>query len=206
MFAGALAALAAFLVVARAVFAGLTAALDEALLLALRAPGDVADPLGPRWVEELGRDFTALGGNGILTLVTLLAVFGLAATGRRRLALSLALSVGGALVASLLLKEGFDRPRPDLVPHGSNVYTSSFPSGHSMMSAVVWLSLASLASRLGGATLGRIALAAAVLVVGLVGLSRVYLGVHWPTDVAAGWLAGAAWVLLWHALTARRLD
>lgn len=99
--------------------------------------------------------------------------------------------------AALPLKMGFDRVRPDLVPHGSFVYTASFPSGHALMSAVTYLTLgALLASVHSPARVKAYFLAVAMVLTLLVGVSRVYLGVHWPTDVAAGWSVGAAWALM----------
>jgi undecaprenyl-diphosphatase len=118
------------------VLEGATRNLDRDLLLALRVPGDLSDPLGPPWLEEMGRDFTALGGTGVIAGVTLLAAgFFLV---RRSLGsmLYLLAATGGGIALSSIGKEVFDRPRPDLVPHGSLVYTASFPSGHSMMAAV----------------------------------------------------------------------
>jgi undecaprenyl-diphosphatase len=107
------------------------------------------------------------------------------------------IAVGGGMLLSSLLKYGFERPRPDLVPHGSYVYTSSFPSGHSMMSAVVYLTLGAFVARVRRERRIKIyVLALAVLLTLLVGCSRVYLGVHWPTDVLAGWTLGAAWALM----------
>ncbi|MCO6389254.1 phosphatase PAP2 family protein, partial [Aliihoeflea sp. 40Bstr573] len=103
-------------------------------------------------------------------------------------------SVGGGLLISSVAKEFFDRPRPDLVPHGSFVHTASFPSGHSMMAAVVYLTLGVLVARtLPQRRLKIFVLSLAAMTTILVGISRVYLGVHWPTDVLAGWLAGAGW-------------
>lgn len=176
---------------------GSTRDLDREILLLLRTPGDPSNPLGPMWVEEMGRDLTALGGVAVLTLATLgVSLFFLIA-GRWATTVYVLLTVGGGIAISGVAKEFFDRPRPDLVPHGSFVHTSSFPSGHSMMAAVAYLSLGVLVARV----LPRYALrvyvmTVAVLLTVFVGISRVYLGVHWPTDVAAGWLAGGAWAML----------
>lgn len=174
-----------------------SASLDESLLLALRTPGDTNDPIGPAWVEEMARDFTALGGTGVLTLVTIAALGYLVLAGHHRAAALAAVAVVGGILLSTFLKVGFDRPRPDLVPHGSTIYTASFPSGHSMMAAVTWFTLAAILARvLAKPFLKAYVLLVAAFVCLLVGLSRVYLGVHWPTDVLAGWSAGAAWAAL----------
>lgn len=182
--------------------------LDEAILLAMRAPADRADPIGPPWVEELGRDVTALGGTGVLAFLTLATAGYLTLRGNGRLALLLLAAVAGGQALSSALKLGFNRPRPDLVPHDAYVYTASFPSGHAMMAAVVYLSLAVMLARIQPSVHLRVYLVAlAALLVGLIGISRVYLGVHWPTDVAAGWLAGTLWAaLVWwlaHRVRAR---
>lgn len=187
----------AFAGIADEVMEGNTHAVDRAVLLALRTPGDPADPLGPGWLEEVFRDVTALGGNVVLTLVTLGVAGFLALARRRREAGLIVAAVATGLALSFLLKSGFDRPRPDLVSHGTVVYTHSFPSGHSMLSAVTYLTLGALLAR--QQTRRRLkayVLGMAVLLTGLVGLSRIYLGVHWPTDVLAGWAAGASWALL----------
>lgn len=174
-----------------------THAFDEAVLLAMRSPGEPADPWGPGWIEEMGRDFTALGGVGVLTLISLAAVGYLLLQGKKRTALMVVLSISGGILLSTTLKHGFDRPRPDLVPHESIVYTASFPSGHSMMAAVVYLTLGVLLARAQPQRRMKVYLIAlAVLVMLLVGISRVYLGVHWPTDVLAGWTVGTAWALM----------
>ncbi|HVS64244.1 MAG TPA: phosphatase PAP2 family protein [Thermoanaerobaculia bacterium] len=171
-------------------------ALDTELLLALRAPGDPSDPLGPVWVEELARDVTALGGIGLLTFWTL-AVAGFLFLDRKPHAAWLALvSAFGGMALVFGLKGAFDRPRPDLVSHGTEVLSASFPSAHSMMSAVVYLTLGALLARLRRSWVLRFYLIGVALVLTLaVGFSRVYLGVHWPTDVLAGWSVGAAWAL-----------
>lgn len=183
-----------FLELADEVSEGSTERFDRSLLLAMRTPGDTADPLGPGWLEELGRDLTALGGVGVLTLITLVAIGYLMLEGKRRAALFVFVAVGAGLVFSTLLKLGFDRPRPDLVPHGSIVYTASFPSGHAMLAAVVYLTLGGLLARVQPRQrLKSYLLVVAILLTVLVGISRIYLGVHWPTDVLAGWTAGAVW-------------
>jgi undecaprenyl-diphosphatase len=100
-------------------------------------------------------------------------------------------------VLSSILKLGTDRPRPDLVAHLVEVHTASFPSGHAMLSAVVYLTLGGLLSRVERPWRIKIhLLSVAVILTLLIGVSRVYLGVHWPTDVLAGWCAGATWAML----------
>jgi undecaprenyl-diphosphatase len=186
----------AFIELADEVVEGDTHAVDTAILLLLRNPADPNDPLGPGWLEELGRDVTALGGLGVLTYLTLAAAGFLLMQRKRRAAALVLVAVGGGILLSSLLKLGFDRPRPDLVPHGAQVYTASFPSGHSMMAAVVYLTLGALLARVQPERrLKAYLLALAVLTTVAVGVSRVYLGVHWPTDVLAGWTAGGAWAI-----------
>lgn len=187
----------AFVGLADEVMEGETHDVDETILLAMRNPADRSDPIGPGWVEEMGRDFTALGGVAVLTFIALVSVGHMLLRGRTRSALYLAGTVAGGMLLSTLLKLGFDRPRPDLVPHESIVYTASFPSGHSMMSAVVYLTIGALVARLDCRPALRIyVIAVAVFTTLAVGVSRVYLGVHWPSDVLAGWTAGATWALL----------
>jgi undecaprenyl-diphosphatase len=187
----------AFAELADEVFEGTTHNLDRDLLLLLRTPADPEDPIGPDWVEEIMRDFTAMGGMAILTLTTV-AVAGFFLLQRKFAStLYLLVSVGGGLLISSVAKNLFDRPRPDLVPYGSVVHTASFPSGHSMLAAVTYLTLGVLVARtLPQRRLKVYVLSLATLVTILVGVSRVYLGVHWPTDVLAGWLAGVAWACL----------
>ena len=186
-----------FIALADEVIEGGTQSIDESLLLALRNPADLSDPIGPGWVEEMGRDFTALGGVGVLVLIMLGALGYLILARRYRAALFASIAVPGGILLSTVMKMGFDRPRPDLVPHEAMVYTASFPSGHSMMSAVTYLTLAALLIRVQPALrLKAYLLILAILLTLLVGMSRVYLGVHWPTDVLAGWTAGASWAAL----------
>jgi len=179
------------------VMEGETSSFDERVLLAMRNPADRADPRGPEWLEEIGRDLTALGGMVVLTFITLAVAGYLWLGGKRHAALFVLAAVAGGLLLSLTLKGGFERDRPTLVPHGSYVHTTSFPSGHSMMSAVTYLTLGALVARVDPRPgLKAYVLLLAVLLTGGVGVSRVYMGVHWPTDVLAGWTAGATWALL----------
>lgn len=170
---------------------------DRYLLLLLRNPADVSDPLGPAWLEETMRDFTALGGFPILIVFALAVIGFLIITKKRHAAWMVWWSVSGGMLASSLLKWLFSRPRPDLVPHATVVYTHSFPSGHAMLSAAVFLTLAALLART-QATAGvkRYLMVAAALLTILIGFSRIYLGVHWPTDVLGGWAIGSMWALL----------
>ena len=190
------AAVWAFVEIADEVLEGESGAFDEWLLRGLRNPSDLSDPVGPRWVEEMARDFTALGGVAILTLIAAACVVYLALMRRRNAALFLLVAVGGGMLLSSAFKAAFDRARPDIVAHLSHVYTASFPSGHSMMAAVVYLTLGALLARMHqGRAMKMFFLATAACITALVGASRVYLGVHWPTDVLAGWSAGAAWAI-----------
>jgi undecaprenyl-diphosphatase len=197
-------ALFGFAKLANEVFEGSTRAFDERLLLAMRSPGDLADPIGPKWFEEMARDVTALGSTGVLTLIVLTIVGFLVITRKGHAALFILASVISGTLLSQSMKWAFARPRPELVPHGAEVYTASFPSGHSMMSGVVYLTLGVLLARTQAVSVVKAyILSIAVLLTIIVGLSRVYLGVHWPTDVLAGWALGGVWavtcwlVMLW---------
>ena len=193
-----------FGIVASEMTEGETHAFDNAVILAMRAPGNHADPVGPRWFEQAVRDITSLGSNTVLTMVTLFAVGFLAFSGARGSALLLFASVGGGAILIQVLKQAFGRTRPDLVPHSVYELTRSFPSGHATMSAVTYLTLgALLASVQTRRVFKTYLLSVAVLLTLLVGLSRVYLGLHWPTDVLAGWCLGSAWAIACWLVTAR---
>jgi undecaprenyl-diphosphatase len=184
----------AFAELADEVAEGATRSLDRDLLLLLRVPGDPTNPIGPDWLEEIMRDFTAMGGIAVLSLATLAVAGFFLLQGKYASTAYLLVAVGGGLLLSSVAKEVFDRPRPDLVPHGSIVHSASFPSGHSMMAAVTYLTLGVLVARtLPQRRLKIYVLSLATFATILVGVSRVYLGVHWPSDVLAGWLAGVAW-------------
>lgn len=180
---------------------GDTHAIDTRILEMLRDPADRTDPIGPRWLEEMMRDFSALGGVALLTFITLSAAIYLFVNKKAFKAWFLLAAIGSGTVLTNLLKAGFDRPRPDLVAHETYTYAASFPSGHSMMAALVYLTLGSLLAqnekRIG---MKLFLMGMAVTLALLVGISRIYLGAHWASDVIAGWLGGCAWAILFWLL------
>lgn len=181
-----------------------TGGFDRTVLLAFRAPGHPNLLAGPRWLQECARDLTALGGFTVLALISALTVAILAMKQRRLQAMIFAATVVGAQILAEAIKLIAGRPRPDFVAHFDLVYSSSFPSGHSTMAPVVYLTLAViLAAGEPRRDVRALIFACAVAVTLAVGLSRVYLGVHWPTDVLAGWVLGAGIALV--AMTALKL-
>jgi undecaprenyl-diphosphatase len=185
-----------FLKLASEMSEGETHSADQAILLALRDSSDPSNPIGPTWVETMCRDLTSLGSPTVVTLVTIAAVSYLWIDSKRAAALFVALSIiGGALLVSLL-KFSFARPRPELVSHLVDVNSFSFPSGHATMATVTYLTLGVLLARVQQRRRMKLyLLAVASILVFIVGFTRVYLGVHWPTDVLAGWCLGTAWAL-----------
>jgi undecaprenyl-diphosphatase len=176
---------------------GETVAFDRAVILAMRSPGNPEDPLGPPWLELAARDVTGIGGAVVLTLLTLASIGVMLLSRRWRGAVFVAVSVAGGTLISTVLKLSFDRARPDLVPHAVEATSASFPSGHSMLAMVTYLTLGAVLAEAQPSPRIRIYLLGwAVFLAFIVGLSRVYLGVHWPTDVLAGWCVGSAWALL----------
>lgn len=191
-----LAALFAFAAIALAIDAGALAPLDERVLLSLRE-GDRADPLGPAWVEELARDVTALGGTPFAIGASVIALVYFMLRNKPASALFTLVVAGGAQSLSEGLKAIFRRPRPDLVPHEVEVYSASFPSGHALLAASLFLTAAFVRAQAEqNARIRAFTIAAAIVLTMMVAASRVYLGVHWPSDVVAGWCAGLAWALV----------
>ncbi|RUM27083.1 phosphatase PAP2 family protein [Rhizobium vallis] len=178
------------------VLEGETFRFDETILLALRQQGDLAVPVGPAWLTHAISDITSLGGVTVLTLMTVLITVYLLLDRRWPIAIFVFSSVLTGWLASTLLKILVARPRPDIVPHLVEVSDLSFPSGHAMVSAVTYLTLGALVARTQRYRSTRIfVMGAGVFLAVIVGLSRIYLGVHYPTDVLAGWCAGALWAL-----------
>ncbi|MDP9629368.1 UNVERIFIED_ORG: undecaprenyl-diphosphatase [Ensifer adhaerens] len=195
-----------FLRLTSEVVEGETRAFDEAILRALRQPGNLSAPIGPGWLTHVVTDITSLGGTTVLTLVTIVTVGYLVLASRRATGMFVLLSVLGGWLLSTLLKIGVARPRPDIVPHLVDVHDLSFPSGHAMLSAVTYLTLGLLLSRVQSRRATRLyVITVALTLTLLVGLSRIYLGVHYPTDVFGGWCAGATWATICWMIARRYL-
>lgn len=181
-----------------------TSNFDRWLILALREPGDLGRPIGPAWLRPMFVDITALGGVTALTLLTTTVIgYLLVAKKYGTAALLAAATISGTLVGQAL-KFTFERARPTIVPRFVDIHSLSYPSGHAVNSAVVFLSLGALLARAEPVRRMRgYILSMAILFTILIGFSRVYVGVHWPTDVIAGWVIGGSWALLWWAITLR---
>lgn len=192
------AAFFAFWSIAEEILEGEGHEFDQAILMALRTPGDASDPIGPDWLQYAVGDLTALGGYTVLTLLIIASATYLLTFGRWRHALIvIGASVSGAVLMHFL-KLGFARPRPELVDHLTHAMSFSFPSGHATVSAVVYLTGGLLMAEAHKQKRMRLLIISfAVIVTMLIGISRVYLGVHWPSDVIAGWALGTGWALLW---------
>jgi undecaprenyl-diphosphatase len=179
-----------FLEVADEVLERESDSIDRAVLMWLRP----SDP--PRWLVDVMRDITALGSTVVLTIWVAITALFLIFSGRGRACLFVVAAAASGALMSSGLKLFFDRERPDLIAHGLYVSTASFPSGHAMISTVVYLTLGALIAELVRPPWLKVyVVAVAAVLAGLIGFSRLYLGVHWPTDVVAGWAAGAGWAI-----------
>lgn len=186
-------------------FAGLSDALDEeegrsfdlAILQGLHSGLDPADPIGPAWLDHAMIDITSLGSIAVLTLITLATGGFLLMRNQRVQAMALVAGLAGGIVLSESLKSVFERTRPPEIYRAAEALNYSFPSGHALLSTVVYLTLgALLAQAVKRQSLRVYLLAVSISLAVLVGGSRVYLGVHWASDVLAGWCVGAAWAAL----------
>lgn len=176
------------------VMEGETRAFDESVLLMLRDTSDIGMPVGPAWLTKVMVDITALGGVTVLTLLVTLVVTYLALRRKFRTAAFVTVSILGGWGLSSAMKLGIARPRPEVVQHLVEVTDMSFPSGHAMLSAITYLTLGAMLSRIEEQpSLRYFFPLVAVFLTLLIGLSRIYLGVHYPTDVLGGWAAGTVW-------------
>ena len=188
--------LLAFVKIAEELGEGELASFDEWLLQLLRVPGQPHVPIGPVWLLEAAQDITVLGGRTMLVCVAVFAI-GYLALERKYGAMWLvaAAAAGGGLL-EMVLKQLFSRGRPSVVPPLVAVTSPSFPSGHSMLGAIMYLMLGALLARFATRRRTRIyLLGVAVVITVIIGATRVYLGVHYPSDVLAGWCAGLIWAL-----------
>jgi undecaprenyl-diphosphatase len=181
---------------------GMTDEFDRHIVLAMRQPDNPDDPLGPRWLEEAARDLTSLGGYVVLILVTAIVASYLGLVRKHHAAQLLLVAAVGGVIVMHLLKSAVNRPRPDFVSHLAYDNSASFPSGHAMLSAVIYLTLGAMLTRLVECRRVKLfVMSVAALLSFSIGVSRVYLGVHYPTDVLAGWSAGLVWAGLCWMLT-----
>lgn len=189
------AAVLAFIEIADEMSEGEAHAFDMAVLQMLHPDAaNPSDPIGPKWLDHAAADLTAIGSVSVLAALGLLVGVFLVLQRKRLEAGIIAVAFAGGLTISQLLKEFFNRERPPEIYRASEILNASFPSGHALLSTVVFLTLgAMLAQAAKGRTLRIFVMSAAIALALLVGVTRIYLGVHWTTDVLAGWSAGAAW-------------
>lgn len=176
---------------------------ENRILYQFRDPA-TGRPFGPEWLPGAISDLSALGGAVVLVLMGTFTFGYLMLTRRRAAALLLLVAVVGGQMLNLALKHLFVRDRPDSALHLVEVRSPSFPSGHSMAASIFYLTTGALLTQTARRRREKLYLvASAILLAGLVGFSRVYLGVHYPTDVIAGWSAGAVWAVLCWAVAAQ---
>ena len=182
--------------IAHRVASGEPTALDRCVTLALRNSADPRLGIGPAWLQEAARDITSLGSIIVVVITTAAAAAYLLLDHKAGVASLLVFSVGGGIALNSVLKFLFARQRPNVIISAPRVFTTSFPSGPATLSAIAYLTIGTLLSRASPSVAMSVYLVGlAVLLTVLIGVSRVYLGVHYPTDVLAGWCIGAAWAI-----------
>jgi len=190
--------------VAQEVTEGKTSAFDRFIILSLRDPAHPSVPFGPAWLQEVARDVTSLGSIVVLAIITFAAVGYLLLARKQAAAWLMLIAVFGGVALNDLLKAAFARPRPDIVTHAVRVFTTSFPSGHASLSAITYLTVgALLAQSQSSRKVSIYFMALAAFLTVIVGTTRIYLGVHYPTDVLGGWCIGAAWAMACWIVAAR---
>ena len=194
----------AFGFIAQEVAKGKTSTFDRRVILALRNPTDPSVLIGPAWLPEAVRDLTSLGSILVVGITTLAVVGYLFLAGKRAVALLMLIAVIGGIALNDLLKVAFAHARPDFVPHTARVFTTSFPSGHATLSAITYLTIGALLARSQPPfTISLYFMSLAAFLTAIIGVSRIYLGVHYPTDVLGGWCIGTAWAIGCWAIMAR---
>ncbi len=192
-----------FLKIAHEVSSNGTEWFDHGILLGLRNAPD--DPIGSEGVQAAVMHLSGLGSGAVTGLVVLIAVSYLCLAGRWRFAGLVMGCAVGTLLVMLMLKGLYDRPRPSIVTAIDPPGDESFPSGHSMIASALYLTLGTLLARaMPRRRLRVFVMATGALLALIIGASRLYLGVHYPTDVLAGWTVGCAWALVC-GIAARKL-
>jgi undecaprenyl-diphosphatase len=194
----------AFGFIAQEVARGKTLTFDRQVILALRSSTDPSIPIGPAWLPEAARDITSLGSILVLGIITLAVAGYLFLLRKHAVAWLILIAVASGIALDDLLKFLFARARPDVVAHAARVFTTSFPSGHAALSAITYLTIGALLARSQPSfTLSVYFMSLAAFLTVLIGVSRIYLGVHYPTDVLGGWCIGAAWAMGCSVIMAR---
>jgi undecaprenyl-diphosphatase len=182
--------------IAQVVAATKPSGFDSYVILALRKSVKQPVPISPPWLKEAARDVTSLGSIIVLLIITFAVAGFLFLTHKPGVAWLMVIAVLGGLALNNLLKFVFARPRPDIVTHAARVFTTSFPSGHATLSAITYLTIAALLARVyPSLTVNIYFMSLAALLTALIGFSRIYLGVHFPSDILGGWCIGAAWAI-----------
>jgi undecaprenyl-diphosphatase len=186
----------AFGFIAQEMVEGKTSAFDRVIMLSLRSSADPSLPIGPVWLPEAARDVTSLGSIAVLGIVTLAVVGYLFLSRKSALAWLVLIAVVSGIAVIDLLKLAFGRARPDVVAPLARVFTASFPSAHATLSAITYLTIGAVLARSQlSSTLSLYFMSLAAFLTVFIGVSRICLGVHYPTDVLAGWCIGAAWAM-----------
>lgn len=185
-----------FGVIAQVVVEGKPLTLDHYVMGALRSRSDPLLPIGPAWLREAARDITSLGSNTVIWIATFAVVGYLFLSRKPAVASLMLIAVAGGVALNNLLKYGFARPRPNFLTYATRVFTTSFPSGHATLSAIAYLTMGALLARAqSSVTISLYFMSLAIFLTVLIGVSRVYLGVHYPTDILGGWCIGWAWAM-----------
>ncbi len=190
-----------FVLIAAAVSTEVFAQLDNDVLIFLRNAENLAQPRGPAWLEHFTQELTALGGWPLLTMLSVTLTVFFVLRGQWDFAIILPAVALGEMVMVSQMKLAFARLRPDAVPHLVEATSNSFPSGHAASAAAIYLTLGLMLANISTSKSMRLyAFITPVTLAVMIGLSRIYLGVHYPSDVFAGWCVGAAWAsLIWIA-------
>jgi undecaprenyl-diphosphatase len=182
---------------ARLIAKGTFAELDRRIVLTMREPPDRREPMGPAWFQGAARDMTGLGSIVVIALLTVVVAGYFFCMSKPGTGWLMMMAVFGGLALNAALKRGFARRRPDFVSHAVEVFTPSFPSGHATLSSTAYLTLGALLDQSNSSLPMSVYFTSAALFLTLIiGASRVYLGVHYPTDVVGGWLLGGSWAIV----------